>query len=75
MGTLFNYVSGADVSLPDISVAGYDLTVDGQLNTTDYADSGVGGFIRGLSQFATGFLIPISQRLSHQPSCLPCRHW
>ena len=58
MGTLFNYVSGADVSLPDISVAGYDLTVDGQLNTTDYADSGVGGFIRGLSQFATGFLIP-----------------
>ena len=62
MGTLFNYLGGKagmdEVSLPDISVAGYDLTVDGQLNTTDYADSGVGGFIRGLSQFATGFLIP-----------------
>ena len=62
MGTLFNYLGGKagmeQVSLPDISVAGYDLTVDGQLNTTDYADSCVGGFIRGLSQFATGFLIP-----------------
>jgi len=61
MGTLFNYVGSkfdADISLPDISVAGYDLTQDGRLNTLDAPDSGVGGFIRGLSQFATGFLVP-----------------
>ena len=57
MGTFLNWASGLDVSLPNVSVGGYDLVVDGRLNTTDAPETGVGGFIRGLSQFGAG-LIP-----------------
>tara|TARA_R100001594_G_scaffold68802_1_gene103153 strand:- start:45 stop:3644 length:3600 start_codon:yes stop_codon:yes gene_type:complete len=57
MGTFLNWASGLDVNLPNVSVAGYDLIIDGQLNTTDAPETGIGGFIRGLSQFGVG-LIP-----------------
>lgn len=57
MGTFLNWASGLDVSLPNVSVGGFDLVVDGKLNTTDAPETGVGGFIRGLSQFGAG-LIP-----------------
>tara|TARA_X000001388_G_scaffold14163_3_gene8235 strand:+ start:6814 stop:10422 length:3609 start_codon:yes stop_codon:yes gene_type:complete len=57
MGTFLNWASGLDVSLPNVSVGGFDLVVDGKINTTDAPETGVGGFIRGMSQFGAG-LIP-----------------